>query len=149
MGAVGMLISVIDGVCMVCKLAKGSPAEKAGIRVGQRVLAVNGDEISGKSKQEVAFKVCQLNRRDRSGSGTVDFCCAWQVRGEGGEKVHFSILDTLPMPKGKVGQEVFEVTLERLAVKGVQQQEKTVVDKMKERSPSSPPIISERTHAYP
>ena len=56
MGAVGMLISVIDGVCMVCKLAKGSPAEKAGIRVGQRVLAVNGDDISGRSKAEVAFK---------------------------------------------------------------------------------------------
>ena len=57
-----------------------------------------------------------------------------QVRGEGGEKVHFSILDTLPMPKGKVGQEVFEVTLERLAVKGVPQQEKGALDKMKERS---------------
>ena len=119
----------------------GSPAEKAGIRVGQRVLAVNGEEISGKTKAEVAFRVnlrihhahspsarshntnpleptfssiIFLRRVAMSESPTlrirlartcsvVHTCVRSKVRGEGGERVSFSILDTLPMPKDKVG----------------------------------------------
>lgn len=52
-GGIGVLVRQIDGVVTITGIRRGDPAEKAGVRIGDRILAVDGVEMPDKDVQEL------------------------------------------------------------------------------------------------
>lgn len=50
---IGITIGVLDGEMYVTSVFDGQAAEKAGMRVGDRIVAVNGTKVNSKSTEEV------------------------------------------------------------------------------------------------
>jgi len=55
---VGMVMGeMADGSLVVQQVFKGSPAEKAGIEAGDKLIAIDGENVVGKASEEVVAKV--------------------------------------------------------------------------------------------
>ncbi len=83
-GGIGMVVAPRDGQYRVVSALAGSPAQEAGIRPGDRILAIDNAPIEGKSLIEVLGK----------------------VRGESGSRIHLTVKD-------RISGEVRSVTLVR------------------------------------
>ncbi len=53
-GGVGVQLDVRDGRALVIEPVPGAPAERAGVQVGDRILAVDGESTAGLQREEVA-----------------------------------------------------------------------------------------------
>lgn len=62
-GKVGVRVSSINSGVFVSLVAKGSPAEMGGLRFGDQVLQVNGNNVAGYSTEHVhkLFKKAPVN----------------------------------------------------------------------------------------
>ncbi|WP_058300395.1 S41 family peptidase [Gorillibacterium timonense] len=54
---IGAECSLVNGVVTVTAPIKGSPAEKAGIRTGDAILAVNGEKLDGLTLNQAVMKI--------------------------------------------------------------------------------------------
>ena len=54
---IGLEVDIVDGQLVAVAPLAGSPAEAAGLRTGDVILAVNGDSVAGKTLAEVIEKI--------------------------------------------------------------------------------------------
>lgn len=53
-GGIGALVQRVDGVNTVLMCYEGYPAQEAGVKIGDKVLAINGIDLSDKSTEEIS-----------------------------------------------------------------------------------------------
>jgi carboxyl-terminal processing protease len=56
-GGVGMTVEVTGGVCRVASITSSGPAQLAGIRLGDQIVAIDGEPIAGLAKSDVARRL--------------------------------------------------------------------------------------------
>lgn len=70
---IGSYITQRDGYVLISGPREGSPAAKAGLRTGDKILTVNGEDLKGKTTEDVSEKL-----RGSVGSiAKIDICRPW------------------------------------------------------------------------